>query len=104
MSDLTLADIVTQCMDLEKKAIRIYNMLRDQAKEKDLKAFWAIMCAQEGQHVKYWKGLCDAVQEKKIPDIFDHSTNIRNELNDVEKRWTLFLRKKRIFPNRPVLF
>lgn len=86
MSRSKLTDIVVQCLILEKKAVQIYKRLKEQAKEENLKAFWATMCEQEGQHVQYWKGLCDTVQQKKIPNIFDDPVNIQNELKDVEKK------------------
>jgi rubrerythrin len=86
MSDPVLADIVTQCLVLEKKAIQIYKKLRELTKEENLKAFWSEMCAQEVQHVQYWKDLCDAVREKTIPNIFDHPADIQNELKDVGKK------------------
>jgi rubrerythrin len=93
MSDLILADIVTQCLDLEKKAIRVYDKLREQAKKEDLKTFWSEMCTQEGLHVRYWQGLLDMVKERKIPDVFDRPMDVLDELNAVEKKVDLILEK-----------
>ena len=86
MSDLILVDIVAQCLDLEKKAIQIYKKLKEQTKENDLKTFWSEMCAQEGQHVRYWLGLFHMVKERKIPDIFDRPMDVLDELKFVEKK------------------
>lgn len=94
MSDSILADIVTQCLVLEKKAVQIYKKLRELAKEESLKSFWAEMCIQEGQHVQYWRDLCDVVREKKIPNIFDNPADIQNELKKVEKKVDAILEGK----------
>ena len=94
MSDLILADIVTQCLVLEKQAVQIYLKLRDQAKAENLKSFWLEMSQQEIQHVQYWENLLKIVTEKKIPNLFDQPDEILQELKTIEKKLNVMLTDK----------
>jgi hypothetical protein len=94
MSELTMLDIVMQSLALEKKAVKIYHKLMDQAGDDELKTFWSGMRTQESQHVQYWQDLLDIVKEQKILDIFDRPSDVLDELKKVGNNVDSILEKE----------
>jgi diguanylate cyclase (GGDEF)-like protein len=80
MVDQNVIDVIALCLDLDKKAHIIYREFFKRTEDKELREFWQDMAADESEHILYWEELLALAKEGKVPNLFDASQEIKEEL------------------------
>ena len=84
MSQADHIDIIKQCLSLDVTAFGFYKKLCEISGDEKLKIFFRKMMGQEKQHVAFWKHLLDYAKNHKLPPVFDHPLQIKDELSQIQ--------------------
>ena len=95
MTDHTMKSIIDACLEIERRAARLYGRLASAIDDEPLSIFWEEMEGQEEEHITYWEGLRELATRQHLPDIIDNPEEILDELTrippKVDALWERFL-------------
>ncbi len=83
-----IADI---CLSIDRKAETIYQLLMNRAPTEELRAFWQHMRDEEAEHGQFWVALNQAIDDGKIPMVFDNPGEVYFELLDIDRQADRFI-------------
>lgn len=86
MSDTIMIQILEICLQLDQKAHVIYREFCKRTEDKELRAFWEDIAADESEHVLYWEELLGLAKDGMVPHIFDTPERIKNELAAINEK------------------
>jgi diguanylate cyclase (GGDEF)-like protein len=93
MPDTILADILNDCLALDREAGRLYSRFSLLGADLELKDFWRVMSEQESEHVGYWQTLLDFAGKGMLPQVFECPARNQEEIRQVRSKIEL-LRKE----------
>lgn len=76
----TTLDIVALCLQLDICARNIYEVFSDSAETPALSAFWKKICAEEAEHIEFWKAAIRIAGRTGLPEIIDSPDTVASEL------------------------
>jgi diguanylate cyclase (GGDEF)-like protein len=94
MSDEVLLDIIQLCISIDRKAAEVYSEISSHAEDDELRAFWKSMAAEEARHVLFWKRLKGYAERDAVPQIFDEPFRIRQELESIEEKVDVLIKRE----------
>ena len=81
MPDVTLLDIIGQCMLIDKLSVAFYNGLMAAGENTSLKRFWSKWASEEETHEDYWNQLISYAQSQELPQVFDEPQKVYADLS-----------------------
>jgi len=94
-----LVDILSICLSLDKKASEIYANFSKNAKNKQIRAFWKDMSAQEQEHVIFWEKILTMAQSGMLPQVFDRPYELREELKTMQSNIAQLVKRSKHISN-----
>jgi diguanylate cyclase (GGDEF)-like protein len=94
-----LADILSICHSLDKKASEIYDNFSQSAKNKHIRAFWKDMSSQEQEHVLFWEKILTMAQNGMLPQVFDRPYELREELKTMRSNINMLVKRSKRISN-----
>jgi len=90
MAESSIQQIINILYDLDFLANKIYEKTSKKYNDPDLRSFWEKLAFDEEYHTKFWSNLSLAAKDNLIPDLFDDTMPIIQNLDKVRKRTLLF--------------
>jgi len=103
MIDKNLIEIIQLCLDIDKKAFKIYCQLSELF-ENNLKKFWNKMAGEENEHVAYWQRILHLAQQGLVPQVFNDPDTVKGELEKICEKVEKILENNRNSIDIPTSF
>ncbi len=84
MKNDNLIRIIENCLFIDRAASKIYEKISKEVNDRNEKTFWDQMTQEELEHIVFWEKTLELAQNGVLPNIFDDSSKIIEELEHIK--------------------
>ena len=93
MTDRITKRIIEACLEIEKRAAKLYGRIASKLSEEPLHSFWEEMQGEEEQHISYWEGLALLAEKQRFPHFIENPEETFEELRRIPPKVDLLWRR-----------
>jgi diguanylate cyclase (GGDEF)-like protein len=83
---IKMANIIKRCLEIDSKALQIYEQLSNNAKTGELTAFWKAFALDLECHIRFWENLLTSADKGVFSGVFEKPDNVLEELEGIYEK------------------